>query len=142
MEKYDIDFLGYRLDTDVSTLPTFSGIYIVYRCIYSSIMKIVDIKELLYIGQATNIHDRLSNHEKKPSWEKRCSQDEVLCYAYANIAINDLDVVENGLIFMQKPIMNTDLCNDYIHPIPVAFEVTGKCANFFQTSFSIVGKTK
>ena len=34
---YNIDFHGYKRDKDVEKLPTYSGIYMIYRCTYNDI---------------------------------------------------------------------------------------------------------
>ena len=65
MEKYNILFRGYRRDCNRAGLPTYSGIYIVYRCTFNQEKQTVSLKELLYIGQAQNIRDRISGHDKR-----------------------------------------------------------------------------
>lgn len=140
MEILNIDFKGYRLDADVRTLSMTPGIYVVYRCLYDSINNIVDIKDLLYIGQTYNLREGLTNHEKKSRWLKECSQKESLCYAYAKVEKEKLDRVENGLIFMQKPRMNEILKDSYIYDTPVGFKITGNSDLFMQKNFKIVQK--
>ena len=140
MDVLNIDFKGYRLDADVRTLSNVSGIYIVYRCLYDSIKNIVDIKELLYIGQTYNLRDNLMNHDKKLRWLKECSEKETLCYAYAEVEKDKLDRVENGLIFMQKPRMNEILTDSYNYEIPVGFKITGNSDLFMQKNFKIIQK--
>ena len=50
MVKYNILFNGYRRDVNKAGLPTYSGIYIVYRCTFNEEKQTVSLKELLYIG--------------------------------------------------------------------------------------------
>lgn len=70
MNTFNIDFKGYRLEKDINTLPNVSGVYVVYRCVYDASTDTVDIKELLYIGQAMKLRDRLVSHEKKGCFSK------------------------------------------------------------------------
>ena len=56
MKKYNVLFNGYRRDVNKAGLPTYSGIYFVYRCTFNEEKQTVSLKELLYIGQAKNIN--------------------------------------------------------------------------------------
>ena len=103
MKRYNINFKGYRRDCNKATLPHYSGIYMVYRCTYDSTTRKVTLKEIIYIGQAKDLCERLDKHEKYPLFLKACELGEEICYAYANISMDDLDIVENALVFAQKP---------------------------------------
>ena len=46
MKKYNITFMGYRRDANARTLPSSSGIYMVYRCKYNDDRNTVTLKEL------------------------------------------------------------------------------------------------
>lgn len=140
MATFKIEFKGYRLDKDVGTLTNASSIYVVYRCLYGANSDTVDIKELLYIGQATRLRDRLQNNQKRNEFLQRCNDDETICYSYAVVDRTILDAVENGLIFMQQPYMNELQKDRYNYNVPVSFELSGKCGKFKMTSFNIIAK--
>lgn len=136
MKRYNINFKGYRRDCNKATLPHDSGIYMVYRCIYDSFTDKVTLKEIIYIGQAEDLCDRLNNHDKRPLFLKACERGEEICYAYANVSMDDLNIVENALVFAQKPRLNFDLVDSFNYD-SAAFLVEGKCALLDYTDFTI-----
>lgn len=136
MKRYNINFKGYRRDCNKATLPHDCGIYMVYRCIYDSLTDKVTLKEIIYIGQAEDLCDRLNNHDKRPLFLKACERGEEICYAYANVSMDDLNIVENALVFAQKPRLNFDLVDSFNYD-SAAFLVEGKCALLDYTDFTI-----
>lgn len=136
MKQYNVIFKGYRRDCNKATFPTYSGIYMVYRCTYHSDTEKVSLKEIIYIGQAKNLNERLNNHEKYSDFQNQCKTEEELCYAYAKVDEKDLDVVENAIVFAQKPPLNTDLKDSYNHD-SAGFLVEGNCSLLKYTDFKI-----
>ena len=61
---------------------------------------------------------------------------ETLCYSYASVAPKDMNIVENALIFMQKPKLNNDLKDSFNYPNS-QFDFEGRCALLKETHFSI-----
>lgn len=136
MKQYNINFKGYRRDCNKATLPHYSGVYMVYRCKYDSTSDKVSLKKIIYIGQAEDLNERLNKHEKYSKFLEVCETGEELCYAYANISMDDLDIVENALVFAQKPLLNSDLVDNFNHE-SAGFLVEGKCALLEYTDFTI-----
>jgi excinuclease UvrABC nuclease subunit len=136
MKSYTVLFQGYRRDENTSSLPTYSGVYMVYRCVYDSQSNTVSLKELIYIGQAQNIHDRIANHDKRQVFERELRTGEELCYAYAEVPKKDLDIIENALVFSQKPRLNETLKDRFNHG-SASFSFEGKNALLEYTDFSI-----
>lgn len=136
MKKYNVLFNGYRRDVNKAGLPTYSGIYIVYRCTFNEEKQTVSLKELLYIGQAKNIQERISTHDKRQEFLNALNGDEQICYSYAEVKEQDLDIVENALVYAQKPRLNTALVDSYNHE-PAQFNIEGKCSLLNYTNFSI-----
>lgn len=136
MNHYDITFKGYRRDCNKSGLPHYSGIYIVYRCRYIPETDKVQLSKIIYIGQAEDINERLNNHEKYNDFLAECAAREEICYAYANVAVEELDIIENALIFAQKPELNTQLVDSFNHEAS-SFTIDGACALLEHTDYSI-----
>lgn len=136
MAKYNVTFKGYRRDVNKTGLPTYGGIYLVYCCTYNEHSQTVSLRDLIYIGQAINIHDRICNHDRYADFRRQLKQGEQLCYSYASVSPNDMDVVENALIFMQKPALNEDLKNHFNYPNS-EFSIEGACALLRMRNFSI-----
>lgn len=108
----------------------------VYRCVYDSASNEVALKEIIYIGKTGDLNERLNGHDKSSMFQSACEVGEEICYAYATVSMDDLDVVENALIFAQKPKLNSELVNSYKYENG-AFLVEGKCALLKYTNFTI-----
>lgn len=136
MKCYNINFKGYRRDCNKATLPRYSGIYMVYRCTYDLTTNKVTLIEIIYIGKAVDLCDRINHHDKYIQFLETCASGEEICYAYANVSMDDLDIVENALVFAQKPRLNSDLVDSFNHESAV-FLVEGRCALLDYTDFTI-----
>ncbi|MZJ17745.1 GIY-YIG nuclease family protein, partial [Enterococcus durans] len=55
-------FSGYWRDSRKDGLPKESGIYLVYAGTPKP-NNIVDLRQLLYIGESSNVHDRIAEHD-------------------------------------------------------------------------------
>jgi len=134
---YNIDFHGYKRDKDVEKLPTYSGIYMIYRCTYNAETNMVTLKELFYIGKATNLHDEVNYHKYRKEFLKQAQPGEEICYAYAEVSKVQYDIIENALIFMNKPSFNEVLRDNYKHQ-DAEFHFSGKCKKLVYKDFQIV----
>lgn len=103
-KKFEVQFQGYYLES--KDLPAVSGVYCVYRCVYSKDKDSVMLKKVIYVGQAKNIHDRHLEHEKRQEWEGECRPGEQLCFSYAPVLDPDLLWCEAALIYSIKPDCN------------------------------------
>lgn len=135
MKRFNIYFKGYRRDIKKSTLPDYSGIYFVYRATYNEANKTVSLKELIYIGQAKDLNQRLNNHEKYDDFLAQLKEGEIICYSYAAVDMQDLDIVEKALVYVQQPPLNTDLTKSYNHDA-ASFLIEGHCALLKHNEFS------
>lgn len=136
IKTHNVTFKGYRLENDADGIPEFSGIYLAYRCIYNKETDKVSLVELVYIGQAENLKMRIAVHKSSGDLNKSCLEGETICYSYASVSLNDLDIVENALIFAQKPRLNTKLKENFVHD-PAAFVIEGACRLLTYTNFKI-----
>ena len=105
MKDYILNFDWYWRECNKNGLPTYSGIYLVYRSRYNPQNDRVSLVEIIYIGQTDNIRGRLINHEKYELFLSQLIEQEELCYSCAEV-VEDIDMVENALIFAQKPVLN------------------------------------
>lgn len=135
MREYRLTFDGYWRDCNKGSLPTYSGIYLVYKCIYNAYNDTVSLIDIIYIGQAENIHDRHEQHDKYNDFLSQLSEGQELCYSCAPVE-SDLDLVENALIFVQKPVLNVEGRNSYIHS-KAHIIISGNCTRMKRTDFII-----
>jgi hypothetical protein len=113
-KNYSLDFDGYWREPNVSGLPAKSGIYGVYACVYDTVEKTVSLSRLVYIGEAGDVRDRVSNHECWPVWRQQLKQGEVLCVNAALISPEaDRQRAEAAMIFKHKPPCNTEYADNF-----------------------------
>lgn len=104
---------GYWRDINKSGLPSHSGVYFVYSCIYNSNTNSVDIKKLLYIGESINVNNRVSNHEKYEDWKSYLNNGEELCFSTCPVESYYRERVEAAYIYKHKPPVNTEYIYDF-----------------------------
>lgn len=109
--------------------------YLVYRCNYNVQNDTVNLIEIIYIGQADNIHDRHIRHEKEQIFKSQLQEGEELCFSCAKVE-QDLDLVENALIFAQKPILNEKGKDRFLYG-EVHLSLNGACSGVKYTDFTI-----
>jgi len=126
------------MDTNRATLPEYTGIFIVYRCVLEEESHTVDLKEILYIGKALNIRETVNGLHDTFIAEVKDRED--LCYSYAEIPdIHNLDIIENALVFAQKPRLNKneELKTEYNFDKPAQFLIEGSCALLKHVNYTI-----
>lgn len=138
MITYQAKFQGYWLDKNKAGVPALQGLYLVYRSKYDEHSNTVTLLDLIYIGQSENVQDRLTNHEK---YDKFCSMlksdVETISYSFAPVdSKEELNILENALIFAQKPELNEELKDSFNYDA-AAFEIGGQCALLKHTHYSI-----
>lgn len=131
MKRISLIFEGYF--TSESAVPSRSGIYAVYRGTNNT-NNTVTLKELVYVGESSNVRDRLSGHEKKPDWERHLLYGETLIYSFAPI-VADREQAEAAIINHHKPKENSE----YAHSFPfedTQMNLSGK-HKFLDNSFTV-----
>jgi len=126
LPTYKKVFEGYRIDSDVDTLPRESGVYMIYRCVFDKKTNSVDLKELFYIGKASDLLQEVKYHKRREEFLAQARDGEVICYSFALVNKLQYDIIENSLIFMQKPRLNNNLTDSYDHQDAV-FHFSGAC---------------
>lgn len=111
--SYQLNFEGYWRHCNRGGLPTIAGVYVVYRCSYNQATDKVTLLEIIYIGQAENINERHKNHEKLSMFQGELKNGEELCYSCAGVDGSSLELIENALVFAQKPKLNDKLVDNY-----------------------------
>lgn len=136
LPSYKKEYKGYILDRDVDTLPRESGVYMIYRCIFDPETNKVDLKELFYIGKASDLFQEVKYHKRRDEFLAQAKKGEELCYAFALVSKLQYDIIENSLIFMQEPRLNKNLIDSYDHQ-DAAFHFSGACGLLRYTDYKI-----
>lgn len=106
-KSYSLAYQGYWRDVNAKSIPAQSGVYSVYACRYNRPDDTVAIHKLIYIGEAQNVRNRVSSHEKLPIWRLHLAAGEELCFNFASIVAERVRV-EAALIHRHKPPENTE----------------------------------
>lgn len=136
MKNIRLSFKGYWRAEKKDFIPHFMGVYLVYRGVYNANEDTVSLRDLVYIGQAEDVNRRINEHIDDPSFTGILQGKEILCFSVAQVSSNEIDLVENALIFAQKPILNTNLKQSYNHEA-AGFVIEGRCSLLRYTSFTI-----
>lgn len=120
---------------DPRNLPSCTGVYVVYAGRYNRVTKKVSRARVIYIGRADNIRERHFDgnrfcHEHLEDFHNECKNGESVWYGYAPVDGRSLKKVENAMIAMQQPPVNTDGKESYNHEAD-DFVINGVGANCF-----------
>lgn len=116
-------FSGYWRDSRKDELPKESGIYLVYAGTPKP-NSIVDLRQLLYIGESSNVHDRIAEHNRYEDWKKGLKEGEFLYYASAPASKEERTLAEAALIYRYKPPYNEEYVDNYPFQ-PVKLKLSG-----------------
>lgn len=136
---HDLEFDGFTREETKNTLPDYSGLYFVYR---GTRKKGADgkyscsLQDLLYIGQAENINERVNGtHEHYEDWCSYLKKDEMLYYSVCPVESDLLDKVEAACIYQAQPPVNTQ-CKESYNYDPVRIKSSGRIS-LFDTDFTV-----
>lgn len=127
MRTYNLKFEGSYLDQDRFFMPDYSGVYLVYRGVPTNDGNSLICKELMYIGQASDIRSRIENHDRREDFIQRAENGESVFYSCAKCNPTDLDRIENALIYRMQPPLNNNGILKFPYP-DTQIVSTGECA--------------
>ena len=106
-KEFQLNFNGYWNEPHFDLIPNESGIYCVYICTTNWNTQHTIYEQLIYIGEAEDIRERIKNHEKADEWHNLCDKDQHLRFSFARISNeNTRKKLEAALIFEHQPITN------------------------------------
>ena len=73
----------------------------------------MSLRKLFYIGESSNIHDRIVEHNRDKDWKDGLKEGELLYYAYALAPKDERLLEEAALIYYYKPPYNTEYVDNY-----------------------------
>ena len=62
MKTISLEFDGYWREVNKGGIPAESGIYGVYACTYNKDQSTVSLRELVYVGESSDVNSRISNY--------------------------------------------------------------------------------
>lgn len=114
MIEITLDF-DKRFEGEIPEAATYSGIYVVYA--YNGDTN-APKWSLLDIGQANNVSERHSTHERKGAWEAYAKKHKMKLIFYTaeiNNEHNYRDIAEAALLYKYQPMCATDGKSGYHH---------------------------
>lgn len=136
MKTITLDFKGYWIEENKGDINDGSGIYCVYSCEAHLKEKTCDIEELLYIGEASDVRERIKNHDRLDDWRRSLTHGQTLCYSFAQVEAEDRERAEAALIFEKQPPYNREHTKEFIYADTV-IETSG-CNCFLPEQFMVV----
>jgi len=109
---FNVKFYGYWRETNIDSIPSKSGVYCVYGCIYKS-EKGVLIHNLIYIGGAIDVKDKIQKHQLKDVWKQHIRNKNHLCFSFGYVDLKNLNRIKVALIFKHKPPANSEFTNKF-----------------------------
>lgn len=110
---FEIDINGYLLEANKQSLPKHPGIYFVYEATFEKEKDTVSIQQLIYIGEAKQLHERIINHEKYENWKKHVGEGNTLCYSTGRVPRALRERVKAAYIFKHKPPENDEYVDNF-----------------------------
>ena len=127
-KTYELEFKGYKVEENWSSLPKESGIYCVYAATRSKRTQNLMKPRLLYIGEAEDLRKRVPQEPKdrRDKWKRKLTDDEVLCVSYAMIEPkSDRERAEAAMINWHQPPCNREYKDRFPFP-QTTIVTTGK----------------
>lgn len=106
MKSIVLNFEGYWLESYLDEMPHDAGVYCVYACEPMAANKIVVLRELIFIGSADDVGTCLKKHSSVDDWKMRLRAGERLCFSFAPVADDALDLVRGALVSYHTPPCN------------------------------------
>jgi hypothetical protein len=118
MVEFKLNIQGYYRDEIRGRFPNIACVYFVYRGVLNLEDRTCSLKELIYIGQTSNLNERFSEHEKREDFLSLCERGEMLFYTYAEITSseNSRKHIEAALIYELRPQLNVQAIGSFDYP--------------------------
>lgn len=104
----NLAYEGYWRERNFNGVPAYSGVYTFMECKLNS-DDTVTLINILYIGKADNVKERVQKHDKLDVMKRSLSYGNELCINCAPVSGTDQDRAEAALIYKHKPPFNDQL---------------------------------
>lgn len=105
---FEQEFKGYWRERDSRGLPAYSGVFAVQSYYHDREKGTVSMNDLIYIGTADNINERVKNHEKRSLWKRKLKPGEQLCFSCTPVSRKNRERVVAALIHAHQPPANSN----------------------------------
>lgn len=116
MAEYSINVKGYYKPDMMGGVPSSPGIFIVYRGIHDIERNMAILKELIYIGETSNLHSSMNSHDNINLYSESLQTGETLFFCFAQYQGTDLvrKNIADKLIEVTLPTLNTTNSSSHV----------------------------
>lgn len=111
--EFYVEFYGHWRESKKELIPFHSGVFCVYDCSYHPDSDRVKIDRLIYIGEAKNVREGISNHEKWDEWKQNIGDGKELCFSFGAADKSFRERVHAAFVFQNKPPLNDKYRNSF-----------------------------
>lgn len=109
----NVKIRGYWRDRNKSGVPCYPGVYFVYEANYDKQSETITLHRLIYIGEADDVNQRISHHEKYEEWKKYVDEGNELCFSAGKVEGDMRKRVEAAYVYTHKPPVNTEFNDSF-----------------------------
>lgn len=101
-----VNINGYWRESELPDIMSYPGIFFVYEANHNTAENTVDLLNLLYIGEAMNIREKILNHEMAVTWKTLVRNRNELFFASGIVENRFLVRAKTAYVFGNNPIAN------------------------------------
>ncbi len=138
MAEYSLNVQGYYKQGMTGGVPSSPGIYIVYRGIHDTDNNRAILKELLYIGETSNLESCMNNSDNIRKYSESLNDQETLffCYSSYDGESQTRKEIAKMLVSVTLPTLN-DLDTEVSVPDGATINIEGDRHAFLPSKISI-----
>lgn len=129
---------GYWREVNRVGIPEFSGIFFVYESCYDNFKKTVELKQLIFVGEAENIKAKIIAHPNYERWKSFLNINNELCFSVCYVAKEDIVRVARAIILKHHPVANNKSEDNFPYDETV-IAISGKTNDLIANNYSVKG---
>ncbi|MFW3614385.1 hypothetical protein [Billgrantia antri] len=110
------EMLGYWNDASLRDVPDDSGIYCVFRAATDPETNVMEVQQLLYVGEHRNVRYALQHHPDNEKWRTFLQPGEELWYSMGLCGHANRERLAAAMIYAHKPRCNA--ASEYLDHYP------------------------
>ncbi len=138
MKEYSLKLQGYYKQGMTGGIPSVPGIFVVYRGVHDMEHNLAILKELLFIGESSNLEECINETAKLKSCSESLQEGEVLFFCFSSDIADEQKRrdVTKMLVSVTLPTLN-DLDTEVSEPEGAVINIEGNCHAFLPSKINI-----
>lgn len=117
---------GYWRERNKNYISNYSGIFFVYETDYNFEKDTITPIRLIYIGQASNIQEKIASELTQQTWSAFISSGRELCFSTSYLT-TEIERITATLVYQCQPVANTDYVDFFTYD-KTTLTLSGKTA--------------